>query len=244
MHRSDQRGVRRWLRYTLRSSLLIATVLCVVLGYKVNQVSRQRNAVRTLLKERAIVVFDYQFQSSQSPPGPTWLSSLLGPDFFAHVEMVSFLVPMMGGPTSDNINDDLLRQFRALPQLKQVILQDCHQVTDVGLLHLVGLRRVEMLWLARTAVTDRGMDSVANMRLLKRLDLEDTAVTDDGLAKLVVLQDLEELNLLGTSVSDRGIKYLSRLKKLRQLDLTITQVTPAGVETLRRALPNCEIYDP
>lgn len=236
---------RRYLRYSLRSLLVVATVVAVLLGYKVNQVSRQRRAVRALLTERAIIMFDYQLDAAQaSAPGPSWLTSWLGDDYFAHVQTVSFLVPFMGGPTSDNITDELLVELRSLPRLEVLILEDCDRITDAGLRHLTGLRRLQELRLSRTKVTDDGLDSLSNMRQLKSLHLEETALTDDGLAKLAHLQQLEELWLLDTAVTDAGVEHLAKLRSLRELDLTWTQVTPQGVERLRTALPDCEIYEP
>lgn len=236
---------RRYLRYSLRSLLVVATVVGILLGYKVNQVSRQRIAVRALLTERAIIIFDYQLDAAQaSVPGPSWWRSWLGDDFFAHVQMVSFLVPFMGGPTSDNITDELLVHLRSLPRLEVLILEDCDQITDAGLRHLTGLRQLRELRLSRTQITDEGLDSLSNMCHLKSLHLEEIALTDDGLAKLVHLQQLEELWLLDTEVTDAGVEHLAKLTNLRELDLTWTQVTPQGVERLRTALPKCEISEP
>ena len=236
---------RRYLRYSLRSLLVVATVVAVLLGYKVNQVSRQRRAVRALLTERAIIMFDYQLDATQrSAPGRYWLTSWLGDDFFAHVQTVSFLVPFMGGPTSDNITDELLVHLRSLPRLEVLILEDCDRLTDAGLRHLTGLRRLQELRLSRTKITDEGLDSLSSMRQLKSLHLEETALTDDGLAKLAHLQQLEELWLLDTAVTDAGVEHLAKLKSLRELDLTWTQMTPQGVERLRTALPNCKVYEP
>jgi len=66
--------------------------------------------------------------------------------------MVSFLVPFMGGPTSDNITDELLVHLRSLPRLELLILEDCDQITDAGLQHVAQLKSLTRLHLEQTAI--------------------------------------------------------------------------------------------
>ena len=73
------------------------------------------------------------------------------------------------------------------------------KVTDVGLVHLKELTRLEGLGLHHTQITDAGLVHLKGMNELEWLDLNGTAVTDAGLAHLkdlfwnVRLTKLEEL---------------------------------------------------
>ena len=51
---------RRWFRFSLRMLLVVVTVLCVWLGFKVNAARRQKEAVEAILKAGGQVSYDYQ----------------------------------------------------------------------------------------------------------------------------------------------------------------------------------------
>ena len=83
--------LNRWLRISLRTMLVVLTVLCVVLGWKVRQVERQKEAVASVRKwveKLAGLRFDanghnigpYDYDSSNRladprRPGPDCLAS-------------------------------------------------------------------------------------------------------------------------------------------------------------------------
>ena len=247
MLRTKKRPPLSFLRFRLRSLLVFTTVLCGILGcvgYKVKQVRDQRAAVKALLAERAIMAFDYQFDPTMGgrPPGPAWARSALGDDFFAEITMVSFVVPFLSGPSSENIDDRVLQNLSSLPRLEMLNLEGCDQFTDAGLRHVSGLRHLRDLRLSETKVTDKGLDALRGLRELKHLSLEQTAVTDAGLANLASLKQLEELWLMDTAVTNACIEHLAKLTNLQKLDLDFTYLTPEGVKKLRLALPQCEIY--
>ncbi len=81
---------RRWLRFSLRSLLLLVLVLCVVLGWQVGWARKQRAAVAWIRQQPdGSVAYDYerlQFPSpNPQPSAPNWLVELLGIDYFATV---------------------------------------------------------------------------------------------------------------------------------------------------------------
>lgn len=85
---------------------------------------------------------------------------------------------------------------------------------------------LQWLDLGGTKVTDAGLAHVAGMKRLTRLHLERTAITDAGLACVSKLRHLEYLNLYSTAVSDAGLQHLRRLARLQKLFLWQTRVTP------------------
>jgi hypothetical protein len=120
--------------------------------------------------------------------------------------------------TDTSVDDDWLRQLAAFRSLERLQLGGCE---DVG---------------------DAGLESISGLHSLEFLELYHTGVTDDGLSHLRDLQELRMLILFGTRITDDGLRHLRGLKKLEGLDVSETKVTPAGVESLRRHLPNCDIY--
>ena len=236
--------VRRRLGFSLRTLLIVVTVVCLVLGLKVSQVQRQREAVQALAAERVMILWDYHVAGQTEPSGPRWLRRWLGDDFFAHVEMLGFTVFMLGGPVSDNVDDNLLVHLRSLPRVKHILLDGCEKVTDRGLAHFASLSNLEELHLAETSVTGDGFDALCNLDRLKVLMLDGAPVTDDNLAKLPPLENLEELWLAETAITDESIPHLKRLAGLKVLDLSLTEITPEGFERVQTALPDCEIFEP
>jgi hypothetical protein len=115
------------------------------------------------------------------------------------------------------------------------------RVTDEGLPHLAGLKRLRSLELRGLAVTGGGLKSLSGLTGLKTLDLAMTAVADDGLKHLAGLDALEWLALWGTRVGDGGLKHLAGLKNLREVSVQRTNVTAEGVKKLKTALPGCAV---
>ncbi|MDA8746097.1 hypothetical protein N9N28_15845 [Rubripirellula amarantea] len=209
-----------------------------------NQLKREREAIKALQAERVIMLFDYQYAGHTEPPSPEWLRKWIGNELVTDVEMLSFTVIMLGGPVSENVNDDLLVHLRSLPGVKYLMLDGCQGITDQGLVHLKGMVDLEELILSQTKITGSGFDALRKLRNLKNLDLQSTPVVDSSLAKLVSHKQLEELWLTDTRITDEAVPYLTQLTELKQLDVALTEMTPDGVQQLRKALPNCEISDP
>ena len=92
---------RRWFRFSLRMLMVVITVLCVWLGFKVNAARRQREAVDAILKAGGSIGYDYQTDlvpghpdwfsvEDHKLPRPAWLATLLGNDYLSDIWVVSF----------------------------------------------------------------------------------------------------------------------------------------------------------
>jgi hypothetical protein len=256
---STHRPRRRWLRFSLRSLLILNTILCVWLGVKVNQARRQKEAVAALLELGAIVRYEHQKHDSRpyvyDPEKdlnvPGWLRELAGDDFFQTVVHVHFLRPG---------SDDDLVHLAALPRLERLVVngQDNgrNNVTDAGLAHLprpdrlihfyargtllgddflrrlAGSDRLEMLGLLGGRVTDEGLRSLGALPHLTSLAIENTQVGDAGLAALDEMPALTGLRLGGRQFTDEGIARLAGRKNLSSLYLIDTSITDEGLRHL------------
>src|SRR5262245_13991502 len=96
--------MKKWLRFSLRTMLLLITALCIWLGFQVNAARRQREAVTAILRNGGTVKYDFQlvidpkipWNSSYkslkdaSPSGPAWIRRLIGDEYFQDVVEVIF----------------------------------------------------------------------------------------------------------------------------------------------------------
>ena len=183
---------RRFLRYSLRTALLVVLVLSVWMGWQANRAARQRGAVAALGEFDAIVMYDFQefgFPNSSSrvegfmanggfeqhysrtPTDPQWLVDLLGVDALHRVVSVWI--------KDESFDDSDMARLAALPHLKRVYLFGTN-ITDRGLAHLQEHNDLEILELDRTKVTDAGLAHLRGLDKLEFLGANGTGVTREG----------------------------------------------------------------
>ena len=251
---------RRWMQLSLRTVLVLVTLLCVALGLWIVPAERQRRAVAAIQALGGGVLYGKynRWTNGGFPVG--FLRRWLPQDYFDEVTGVSL------NWTKSTVTDDGLVHLRGLTGVRRLDLIGT-QVTDAGLAHLQGLTALQSLDLGGTQVTDAGLTHLQGLRGLQTLSLNNTQVTgtglahlrgltslqalhlvnekftDTGLAHLQGLTSLQELRLNGTQVTDAGLAHLKGLTGLRVLILINTQVTDAGVAELHQALPNCRQID-
>jgi hypothetical protein len=257
---------RWWLKFSLRSALLIVTLLCIWLAVESTRARRQKQAIATIQQLGGRIAFDYQLDRHRKwtkrkvPAAPQWLTAAIGDDYFRHVVLINF------DEGSDPTDDDLAI-LQDLPDLRELTLMNRTKFTDAGLRNLSALPRLEVLALSGTKVygsglahfryperisglsldnapiTDEALMHVGKMSNLKWLVMNNTKITDKGLAHLASLKSLESLQFRGTAVTDDGLAHLKSLSSLKQLLLDDTQTTPAGRARLKQALPGCQGLD-
>jgi hypothetical protein len=223
---------RRWLRFSLRSLLILITVLSIWLGVKVNQARRQKEAVAALSALGAEAYYDHQwhdglpnpFAEESDPRIPVWLLELAGPDFFQTVVAVQ---------TTRRVTDDDLIHLAGLPKINWLNLNNAgRSVTDVGLAHLPRPDRLACLQAGRTAVGDELAKRLSTAEQLHTLGLGGTRITDEGLRALSALSALQNLSVDNTEVTDAGLDALRQMPGLISLQLDSTQITDAGLAKL------------
>lgn len=96
---TDSKPRRRWLQFRLRTIFVLLTILGLWLGVQANRAQRQRRAVDAILDRGGQVQYDYEFDEDgheiwlaepPEPPGPKWLRTLVGDDYFRTVVDVTF----------------------------------------------------------------------------------------------------------------------------------------------------------
>ena len=97
------------------------------------------------------------------------------------------------------------------------------------------------VYLSGPDVTDAGLKHLAGLKRLQHLKLYGTGVTDAGLKHLAGLKRLQHLSLYKSEVTDAGLKHLARFKQLKTFNLSKTKVTAKGKAELKKALPNLVI---
>jgi hypothetical protein len=224
---------RRWLRYSLRTLLVLIAALGIWLGIAFHRAREQARAVAAL-KSHAGVYYDYQvlnlnsiedalqsIDESATSDVPEWLLDGLGVDFFHDVT----LVYLFGDPPAD---DNTLAALTPLRKLRFLSIRS-EDVTNAGLAHVRSLVHLQSLELFSHAHWF-GF-------------LNDLRFDDDGLSEIAALSNLQELRIGPCDINDTGLEHLTSLRKLRLLEFheTEARLTRAGVEQLSRALPDCKI---
>jgi hypothetical protein len=234
------------LRFSLRTLLILLTIICVVLGIIVSRAERQRRAVAAIVKAGGEVAYDYEILAALDEgdevdlPGPDWLCRLLGVDYFGTV-IWARLTPTPTPLSPDCAPDEVAAHLGRLPGLEKLLMSDTH-ISRKGLAELSGLKKLRELGLDGTHVTDADLAPLAELTSLEKLRLDGTKITGPGLAHLSKLTHLKELSVTGTHVDDAGLAHLRGLTSLEELSLMGTQVTDAGLPHLA-ALPNLYSLD-
>lgn len=201
-HNPSTRG-SNWLRFSLRSLVLLLTIACIWLAVVFNQCRRQRRAVEAIVNAGGQVTFDYQERKGEeaTPPGPTWLRSILGEELFR--------TPVEVRIKGEGIDDAFLAE------------------------HLPGVSSVRRLSIRSDLVTDKAMSDIAGLEKLNWLHIVSGQITDKGLASLPNFDECELFVLVCPRVTDAGMTHVAALRKVDTLVLNCKPLTPDGIRRLK-----------
>jgi hypothetical protein len=215
---------RRWLRYSLRTLLVLITALGIWLGIAFQRAREQAHAVARIRDFGGYVFYDFHgvespsYNQWQTSKVPHWLLENLGVDFFHDVRLVVFdIVP---------INDRTLGAIRPLREVRSLQFFSSY-ITDAGLTHLNAHTKLQRLDILAAENDSGGYDL--------------PSFTDDGLAALAEMHELEELKIDHANIGDPALEHLTGLTQLKWLSLWDTNVTRDGVLRLSKSLPTCNI---
>ena len=159
--------LRRWFQFSLRTLMIFMAVVALACGWlatKIEKKRRERQAVELVLSKGGQVGFDYQrwkmpaghtgYKGNVEPPGPAWLRSILGENFFSEAEMV-----FINYQKPSTLTDADLDSIKNLGQLESLWLPGVN-VTDAGLVHLKGMAKLRYLDFRGSSVTDEGINDL------------------------------------------------------------------------------------
>ena len=246
---SDQTKVYRWHQFDLRTLMFLAFMFALPFGiweFKKNRVRQFAKAASPFRNCGAVVASN-----------PRSVTEFLTAYLFLGSDHLVTSISFMDEPLTDQRLDSLRENFRTVPRLNRILLEntkitdqgllciseldqltclrlDGTAITDVGVERIRNLTQMRELGLARTEVTDGCIANLRGMSRLRSLHLSDTRITDEGLAALQDFKTLEFLSLRNTAVTDEGIASLSSLSDLETLDLGNTKITDECLADLQR----------
>lgn len=202
----------RWWRYSLRSLIVVIFLTCGVFAYLGITYQRTRG-------QRALVAPLERYGAEIGWRGGDVVRVTFSGDRFEDpaLQPLAKLPRLERLVLIDKASDQSLELIRPLKELRQLLLINAQQISDDGLVHLRGLKHLEVLWVEGAPISDAGLQHVAGLSKLRRLNLNNTRITDGGL------------------------NYLRGLALLERLDLSGTRVTPDGVDKLKQSLPNTQV---
>jgi hypothetical protein len=226
----------RWLRFSLRTLLVLVTVFGVWLGVKVDQARRQKRAVETLVALGAEIAYEHQradgwYDSSIELDMPIWGQELCGKDFFQTVYGVYF--GSLGWDESGErrrrpIKDDDLACLADLPHVEEVWFYDT-PIGDAGLAYLPHPERLRIACFESTTLTDGFLRRLKGSTRLETLLIDSPNIKDDGLSQLSGITSLKSLCLEGTNTVDRGLAAFAQCTEISYLNVS-AQTTDAGIQ--------------
>jgi Leucine-rich repeat (LRR) protein len=216
----------RWMRLSLRATMLAILVIGVWLGFTVNRARQQRAAAEAVAKHGGWTHYDHEYVNGKYVPqrqpwGPVWLRRSLGDEYFQKISLVSFVYDNSTGKRYDNKSaekcDDVLELLASQHSLRTLLMKG-PQATDKGLAFLKNQPNLEELYIwDSTEISDEGLEDIRGLVKLKKLHLDKSKITDRGFLALAGLTEMEHLVLQSHSFSDRGFSAVAGMKNLKWL---------------------------
>ena len=161
-----------------------------------------------------------------------------------NLEAIRHLSPDVTVLKGDGLGDPEIMAIASLPQLRELDLSGCEEVTDGSVSELRRLFSLEKLDLSFcNQITDASLIVLAGLPALRFLNLNWCyGVTDAGLSALGQCQTLESLSLWSCEdVTDAGVEALASLPALRTLELPeFAAITDRALSVLSARASNLE----
>ena len=205
-------------RFGLRTLLVL--VIAIWCGIWKNKANRQRTAVKVISTSGSFVYsHEFPFRGlmkpgevrkvdyAAKPPGPAWLRSIVGDDYFQTVRMVHF------SPT-----DEAMKQLANLPDVGDVAM-DAYQLTDEGFKQLSHLRNLENLTISNGHNLSNSMAVLTTLPRIRRLLIYNTPIDYRSVEHFAKLANLRQLHLSATLLSDEDVARLCALLPNASIDV-------------------------
>jgi gluconolactonase len=172
---------------------------------------------------------------------PTWLREIAGDEHLPVFGRITEIVlnERTDGhkePTpkkhEDRVTDEWLGKWLVGQDRVRRLELSGTAVTSKGLIHLKGLKDIEILNVCLTAVSDDGFEHLAGLTKMRRMVICASKITGSGFKHLEGFAQIESINLHSTPASDAGLEAIGKLTNLRRLEIVHTGVTDAGLKHL------------
>lgn len=234
-------------RFSIRTMMIVITLIGVVLGVYCERAERQRRACEQLSEWG--VSWRFMTSSDRWKPWAQRFGKFRGGHYVYWIEEVRIngskqrhvagtmrLLGDLPGLTDFEASLCVLtvedaRNIARATSLRNVNL-DHSNLDDDMLLALAPLTNVEELDLDETNIGTRGMAALARMRKLVSFSAYSTAIDDDGMRHLANLPSLRAVEVFDTRVTGRGINHLAQCKKIKWLGVSNLGNLSAAVDTI------------
>jgi hypothetical protein len=149
---------------------------------------------------------------------------------------------------SNETTDDVLQRVGQLTHLETLTI-DSAQITDAGLAHLIGLRKLGTLYIRNCPkLSSAGLVHLMKLPKLSLLSLTGIRIDGQGLEAIGGMRNLKSLYLSEGSINSSGLEPLTQLKQLQLLSLENIRLASPDVSALLKCealavfVSNQEIY--
>jgi len=216
---------RRWLRFGLRTLLVLVLLLSLPLGWlgrEIYRVRQEEQVAAAIIDAGGILRFDFNHQEPigvYENWGPRLLRKLWGKNMGRHLDMVHIhsaedtnrLIPLL-------VRCERL-EYLGLPAAK---------LSDRSMQILASLPNLRVLNLVETQITAEQMQTLATSETLRHIRLQGAPSADEYLQQLTKLSHVENVELFDTPITNRGMKSLSELPLIALKIEGAAAVTNAG----------------
>ena len=156
---SAARTGRRRFQFSLRTLMVVMTMLAVWTGWTVSKVKRMQRAIASVEWLGGFIAYKHQWRDGEflpnaRPPASNWMRLLFGERYGAEpVEIQLFACPQM---RAAEFTDAEAAAISQLEELTWLVLMDT-KLTDAGLRHLHRLTKLGRLDVEGTLVTEVGV---------------------------------------------------------------------------------------
>ncbi len=149
----DAKPKRRWLQFSLRTSLLILLIAGIVFGVVANHAHNRKAAIAAIRANGGTIDFG-------SESTPSWHEQLLrqffGPETYQPVYAINMLTGGRIQIVKKKLPDGFLAQLSALSETKFLGLENT-EISDSDWHNLSNFRKVRVLYLGHSNISDDGV---------------------------------------------------------------------------------------
>jgi hypothetical protein len=186
---------RRRLRFSLRTTFFLTTVVAVTLGLAHHRAEQQRNAVEAIEAFGGSVTYSRQMHAPGvmplKPVGPQWLRDWLGPHWFDHVVALNF--DSNRWRDRDQLSA-ILPQAVELQSVRSIVISGQDIDSNEGRV-LAQFQKLEAFFGSSLKITPRGAEELARAPRLQNISLDNVVITTPGLEALAESSSLRSLRL-------------------------------------------------